>query len=159
MSTLLSSSTSASGPWALAAGAAGGVTYLLGQSLDIAVTGEQTNDLKLLGMMITRKKAWLPIGLLMHFSFAMFLGGVYSRTLDRWLPWPGWLKGIIFANIENTVLWFLLIGLVDRWHPAIKQGILPPYNRPVPFWQGVWRHVAFGTGLGVAYTLGRKVRS
>jgi hypothetical protein len=146
--------------WAVAAGLLGAAAYLVAQSVDLAVFRNGSNDLKLLGMAVTRRAPfWQLLGLAAHFSFGAFLALIYAKTVGRWLPFAPWLSGVVFAQVENAVLGVLLLPLVDRLHPAIRRGVLPPYLAPVPLAQQVLRHLAYGAVLGVVYgDVGRKLK-
>lgn len=137
------------------AGLAGSAAYLIEQAIDTSVTGEDTDDLKLVGMLVTRKSPyWLVIGANAHFFNGTALAIAYAYAM-RFIPGPPWLRGIIFAQIENFSLWHLCIRPLDRVHPAVKSGNLPTYDRTVPFWQGVARHVAYGVAVGIVYGRGK----
>ena len=137
------------------AGLAGSAAYLIEQAIDTSVTGDDTDDLKLLGMLITRKDPyWKVVGVISHFVNGALLAVAYAYAM-RFIPGPPWLRGVIFAQIENFSLWHLFIRPMDRFHPAVKSGDLPTYDRTVPFWQGVARHVAYGLVLGLAYGRGK----
>jgi hypothetical protein len=51
------------------------------------------------------------------------------------------------AQAENVTLWPLVL-LIDRSHVAVRHGELARMNRPIYFWQAVWRHLALGAVLG-----------
>ena len=76
----------------------------------------------------------------MHFFNGAALGMLYA-WVQQHLPGRGWLRGLLFAQTENLVLWPLII-LIDRVNPDIKNGSRPVYNRPLPFLQEVLRHAA-----------------
>ncbi|MCS7001617.1 MAG: hypothetical protein NZ518_02095 [Dehalococcoidia bacterium] len=136
------------------AGAAGSLAYLIEQAADIALFKDPTDDVKLLGMVVTRRTPWwLLIGLPTHYVNGALLGMLYATVVEPRLPGPGWLKGLILAQVENYALWQILIRVVDRVHPAVREGKLPTYDRPTPFVQGVLRHVAYGVALGGVYAL------
>jgi hypothetical protein len=135
---------------ALAGGAGGALAYLAAQTLDLALLGNGSNDLKLLGMAVTRRAPfWQLLGLAAHFSFGALLGVVYAATAARWLPGSSWQRGLLFAQLENALLGVLLLPLIDRFHPAIRAGLLPPYLRPLPLLQQIFRHAAYGATLGL----------
>ena len=71
------------------------------------------------------------------------------------MPGPAWLKGVIFANVENVILY--PITLFEDIHPAIRTGQVDRYFTWPAFWQSVPRHIAYGAVLGVLYErLGRE---
>jgi len=133
---------------ALLAGVAGAVAYLAAQEADRRVVNPRSNDLVLLGGMVTgNEAAWRPLGLAMHLLAGASFGLIFDRVAAPRLPGPYWLRGILFAQLENTTLWPLVL-LLDRSHIAVKRGKLAPMNQPVYFVQGVWRHIALGAVMG-----------
>ena len=133
---------------ALLAGVAGAVAYLVAQEADRRIANPKSDDLLLLGGMVTgNETVWRPLGLVMHLLAGAQFGLLFDRVAASYLPGPYWLRGILFAQIENTSLWPLVI-LIDRHHPAVKRGKLSPLNQPVYFVQGVWRHVVLGAVIG-----------
>ena len=136
------------------AGAAGAGAYLAEMAIDLPLLDCPTDDLLLLGGLVTRDpRIWPILGGAMHFANGVALAQVYATVQDR-LPGPPWARGILFTLIENTVFWGI-VPLFDRYHPAIREGKLPKMNRPVPFLQQVLRHIAYGAVLGVVYGRGR----
>lgn len=134
---------------AMAAGVAGAVAYLAAQEVDRRLVNRKTNDLLLLGGMVTGNEAvWRPLGLLMHLSAGATFGLVFDRVVAPRLPGPMWLRGVLMAQIENTTLWPLVL-LLDRSHVAVKRGHLAPMNTPSYFFQAVWRHAALGAVMGL----------
>ena len=137
------------------AGALGAAAYLAEMAADLALIDCPTNDLKLLGRPFTADpRFWPPLGAAIHFANGVALAQVYG-AVGRRLPGPTWARGTLFALIENTVFWGL-VPLLDRYHPAIRAGELPKMNRPIPFAQQVLRHVAYGAVLGAVYGEGRR---
>lgn len=132
------------------AGLFGALAYLMEMGFDIAITRKRTNDLRLLaGLVPGGERFWPVLGTVIHFFNGAALGVIYARVQQS-LPGRGWLRGLLFAQIENLVLWPLMI-LIDRVNPAIKSGSLPVYNRPLPFLQEVPRHAAYGAVLGAVF--------
>ena len=133
---------------ALLAGIGGGVAYLAAQELDRRIVNPRSNDLVLLGGLVTdRPAAWRPLGLALHLLAAAVFGLVFETVVAPRLPGPYWLRGVVMAQIENVTLWPLVL-LIDRFHVAVKRGDLASLSRPVYFGQAVWRHLALGAVLG-----------
>lgn len=131
----------------LAAGLAGGLAFLLEMALDIRVTGEPTNDLRMLaGLVPGGERHWRWLGAAIHFGNSIALATVFVRARHR-IPGPGWLQGLLFTQAENLVLWPLVMG-IDRVHPAIRAGRLSRFARPLPFAQEALRHAAYGLVMG-----------
>ena len=133
---------------ALLAGVAGGVAYLAAQEVDRRVVNPRSNDLDLLGGMVTSNEAvWKPLGLVMHLMAGATFGLVFQRVVAPRLWGPYWLRGVLMAQFENATLWPLVL-LLDRSHVAVQRGKLAPMNQPVYFLQAVWRHFALGAVMG-----------
>ena len=135
------------------AGVAGALAYLLAQEIDRRVANPRSDDLVLLGGMVTGRAAvWRPLGLVMHLLAGASFGLIFDRVVAPHLSGPSWLRGILMAQLENALLWPIVM-LMDRVHPAVRSGDLAPMNRPVYFGQAVWRHLALGAVMGAC--LGR----
>ena len=143
-------------PRAVAAGLAASAAYLATNALDMRLLRYQQSDLVLLGRLLPPlRPVWPLAGLVLHTGFGLALAIVYAALARERLPGPGWLRGILLATAENLLLW-PLVPLVDRHHPAVRAGLMPPLNRPRPFLQAVLRHLAFGAVLGLVYEHGRR---
>jgi hypothetical protein len=137
------------------AGATAALVYLGAMYADMAVTGSASDDLLLVGRPLSNdpRRARL-LGFLGHTTFGIIMGLIYGAFGRRRLAGPGWARGMQMMLVENTVLWPLTIP-GDRLHPGIRDGQIPPLNRPVPFAQQVFRHLVFGTVLGLLYGKGK----
>jgi hypothetical protein len=133
----------------IVSGLAGGAAFAAVMKLDIALSGEPVDDFRLLAAFGPLRGKWRIVGPAIHAANSASLGALFALTSDR-LRGPGWRRGLTFALIENTVLWPVIIVL-DRVHPAIRSGDLPPYNRLWPFIAENVRHAAFGIALGAVY--------
>lgn len=137
------------------AGAAGSGAYLAEMAIDLPLLDCPTDDLLLLGGLVTRDpRVWPLLGGAMHFANGIALAQLYAAVQHR-LPGPPWARGILFTLIENTLLW-AIVPLFDRYHPAMREGKLPLMNRPIPFLQQVLRHIAYGAVLGIVYGNGKR---
>ena len=142
-------------PRALVAGAAGGSAYLASMWLDNKLSSHKFNDIKLVGQIFTTKSPfWQIQGVVGHYSFAGVVTLLYASTLYQRLPGPGWLRGLIFLQIENSLL-YPLAPLMDPRHAGVKSGQLPPVWKWKSFRGQVVRHIAFGVAMGAIYK-GRK---
>ncbi len=140
---------------ATGAGLAASGAYLVEMAVDLPALGCPTNDLLLLGGMVTDDgRIWPLLGAVLHCTFGVGLAHGYA-AVQRRLPGPPWAKGLGFALAENTTL-SLLLPLFDRFHPAIRAGKLPQMVRPIPILQQVLRHIAYGIVLGAVYGRGRR---
>jgi hypothetical protein len=130
------------------AGIAGALAYLAAQEVDRRIADPRSNDLVLLGGLVTERRAiWLPLGLAMHLFAGATFGLIFDRFVADRLPGPYWLRGLLMAQAENVALWPIVL-LLDRSHTAVKTGDHAPMNRPVYFVQAVWRHAALGSVMG-----------
>ena len=136
------------------AGLAGGLAYLAAQEIDRRVANPCSNDLVLLGGLVTeRERIWRPLGLVLHLLAAATFGLIFDVVVAPRLPGPYWLRGVVMAQAENAGLWPLVL-LINRSHPAVKRGDLASLTQPTYFLQEAWRHLALGAVLGVV--LGRR---
>jgi hypothetical protein len=108
-------------------GLAAGAAFVAVLETDLRLTGRNVDDLMILGRPFTEDPTKArAVGMAIHVVNSLALASLYA-TLEGRLPGPGWVKGVIFANVENVILYW----------PA--------------FWQSVPRHIAFGVVLGVLY--------
>lgn len=138
-------------PRALFAGVAAGTAYLAAMWTDNKLSRHKFNDIKLVGQIFTTKSPfWQVQGLVGHYGFSGVMALVYASQVYKRLPGPGWLRGPIFLQIENSTL-YLLTPLMDRFHAGVKSGQVPPMWKWKSFWGQVVRHLAFGVTLGAVY--------
>lgn len=132
------------------AGVVGALAYLAEQELDRRIANPRSDDLVLLGGLVTSNAAlWRPLGFVMHLTAGAVFGVVFEAVVAPLLRGPYWLRGVVMGQVENAALWPLLL-IIDRAHPAVRRGTIAPLNRPVYFAQSVLRHVALGAVLGLA---------
>lgn len=137
---------------AVLAGLAGSAAYLAEQYLDLKIVKFPGDDLKMLGMVTTRRDpAWRVAGLATHVVNGTLLGVAYALLLRNRLPGRPVVRGLLLGQIENTALWPAVPLLIDRYHPAMREGVLPHFNTRPYFVQAVLRHVAYGAVLGWVY--------
>ena len=130
-----------------AAGAFAAVIYVGAMSADMALTGYYSSDVQLVeGLVRGKASHWPWIGLAGHLVNGAGLGVIYS-IVQRWLPGPAWLRGTLFSE-SFVLLVFPATSLVDRYHPLIRRGTLPPFARRTVFLQNLSRHLIFGVTLG-----------
>ena len=132
------------------AGVLGSCAYVLEMWLDLRLVRYRFNDLLLLGRPFgARRSVWSTAGAGVHLLNGGLMGCVFALVRGV-LPGPGWVRGILFAQIENLALWPLML-LVDRYHPARREGELAPGWSRRSYLVAFLRHLAFGAALGVAY--------
>lgn len=129
------------------AGVAASIAYAIEQEVDLHLVGHYTDDLTLVGRLFTSDDSRIrPLGFAGHLLNGAIVGAVYAFLADRRLPGPPLARGVIFALAENVVLYPL--ALLERHHPAIREGTLASYWSRKAFYQQTLRHAAFGVVLG-----------
>ena len=127
------------------AGAAGAAVWAAQSPLDKRVFGVDYDDVELLGKLVTRDPAWLPIGLAAHLGNGALFGALYANVAPS-LPGPRAARGPIAGLLEHLATWPATL-LLDRLHPAA--GDMPRlWGSGRAFAQSAWRHVLFGAVLG-----------
>ncbi|MDF3017226.1 MAG: hypothetical protein K0R44_2451, partial [Thermomicrobiales bacterium] len=128
-------------------GLAAGAAFVAVLEADLRLTGRNVDDLMILGRPFfagsTKARA---IGGAIHALNSLALAGLYAM-LERRIPGPAWLKGVVFANVENAILY--PVTRFEDIHPAIRTGQVDRYYNWPAFWQSVPRHIAFGAVLGM----------
>ncbi len=138
-------------------GLAAGAAFVAVLEFDIRLTGRNVDDLMILGRPFTKDPAKArALGGGIHAVNSLALASLYAM-LERQIPGPAWLKGVIFANVENMILY--PITLFEDIHPAIRTGQVDRYFSWPAFWQSVPRHIAFGAVLGGLYDRLRPVKA
>jgi hypothetical protein len=102
------------------------------------------SDVRLLGRMVTRRRAWPAVGTAIH----LVNGAAFGLLWDRFGK-GGWKGGVVAAQVENILLWAPGMAVVDRYHPDRRTGAFPPLlrNKRV-FGYEVVTHTVFGVVLG-----------
>jgi hypothetical protein len=130
-------------------GLAAGAAFLAVLEADLRLTGRNVDDLIVLGRPVVKDpRNARTAGVVIHAVNSLALACLYAATEPR-LPGPPWLKGIVFANVENLILYPMTV-FEDR-HPAIRDGQVDRYFNWPAFWQSVPRHVAYGAVVGSLY--------
>lgn len=133
------------------AGAAGSVAYAAEMWLDLRLVRYRFDDFTLLGRPLARDpRAWPALGAGIHLLNGAVMGLLFAM-IRRYLPGPGWLRGLLFAQLENLLLWPLM-PLVDRYHPARRDGVLAPAWSRMSLLVAVLRHAAYGITVGCLYS-------
>lgn len=134
------------------AGVAAAVAYLGAQEIDRRLAEPRSNDLVLLGGLVSeRPLVWRPLGLVLHLLAGGVFGVLFEAVVAPRVPGPYWLRGVTMAQLENLTLFPLLLP-IDRTHPAVASGDLAPTFTVTYFGQAVWRHLALGAVLGALLT-------
>src|SRR5215211_3852555 len=86
-------------------GLAAGAAFVVVLEADLRLTGRNVDDLMILGRPFvpdpTRARA---VGGAIHALNSLALACLYA-ILERRIPGPAWLKGVVFANLENVILY------------------------------------------------------
>lgn len=137
------------------AGLAAGAVYIATQEVDNRLTGQDNDDLKLLGRLLVKgpKHAKLA-GLPPHLINSTILGVAYAALAHDRLPGPPWLRGALFATVENTLLYPL--ALLEDLHPGIRNGEIDRYLTLKAYLQSVPRHITYGAVVGELYERTRR---
>jgi hypothetical protein len=140
---------------ALLAAAGAGTAYLGAMWLDSELSSHPFNDLKLVGQpFTTRSPQWIIQGLVAHYGMSAIMALAYASWAGRWLPGPGWFKGLLFLQLENTIL-YPGAAIIDPFHAGVRSGQLPSLLNWKTFKGQVVRHLAFGLALGLLYPTGK----
>src|SRR4051794_40063125 len=130
---------------ALAGAVAAGV-YAAQQPLDRRAFDYDYDDVRLLGGLIARGDAVVPVGLAMHVATGAALGALYANIAPR-LPLPSWARGPAAALAENAAT-FPLVFVAEQVHPD-RDEMPRVSDAPIrAFAQATWRHLVFGIVLG-----------
>lgn len=145
----------------LLAGAGGGIAgaaaYAAVLKIDLKVFGHQTDDLVLIGRLITGNDERIrPIGLGIHLINGAALGVLYSLVAEEHMPGSPVGKGLTFALLETFTLY--PIAILQQIHPGFREGRLESYLTPVAFAQQIVRHIAYGAALGPVTDMVLKIR-
>jgi hypothetical protein len=130
-------------------GLVAGAAFVAVLEVDVRLTGRNVDDLVILGRpFIADAKHARIIGGVIHALNSVALAALYAMVEPR-LPGPPWVRGVLFANIENSILY--PITMFEDHHPAVRDGLVDRYFNWPAFWQSVPRHIAYGAVLGALY--------
>jgi hypothetical protein len=136
---------------AVIAGLAAGTAYLASMWADNKLSSQRFNDLKLVGQVFnTKSPAWLIQGLLVHYGFSIAVALLYASWGVRHIPGPWWLRGVLFLQLENAIL-YPGSALIMPIHAGMKSGQVPSLLERKVIQGQLLRHVAFGLALGALY--------
>jgi hypothetical protein len=134
---------------ATVSGLVAGLAFLVVLEADLRLTGRNVDDLIILGRPAVRNpKHARRVGVAIHMANSVALAQVY-RLVEKRLPGSPWIKGTLFANVENAILY--PATYLEDLHPAVRDGQVDRYFTWPAFWQSVPRHVAYGVVLGSLY--------
>ena len=125
------------------AGSLAAAVWAAQQPLDKRVFGLDYDDAELLGGLVTRGPATLPVGLAIHVANGAVFGALYANVAPS-VPAPRWLRGPLAGLAEHLATW-PATAVVDRVH---RGGLPQLWGSGRAFAQSTWRHVLFGAVLG-----------
>lgn len=138
-------------PRALLASIVAGSAYLGAMWVDNRLSSHPFNDLKLTGQVwTTQSPTWEIVGVANHFCFSIAMSMLYAAWGYSHLPGPRWLRGVLFLQLENILL-YPLAGLLEQAHAGVKSGQVPTLFSRKSFAGQVVRHLAYGLALGGTY--------
>lgn len=131
------------------AGLAAGFAYAVTAEIDNRLSGQNLDDLKLLGRPLVggpkyAKLAGVPVHMINSISLA--IGFPFARTV---IPGPAVFQGITYALVENTVLY--PVAAFEHHHPGVRNGEIDRYFNLKAYLLSIPRHVAYGAILGLLY--------
>ena len=130
-------------------GLAAGAAFVAVLEADLRLTNRNVDDLMVLGRpFVEEPRQARAVGVAIHAVNSLALACLYAMV-ERRIPGPGWFKGVLFANVENVILY--PVTFFEETHPAIRTGQVDRYFNWPAFWQSVPRHIAYGAVLGVLY--------
>lgn len=130
-----------------AAGAVAAAVWAAAEPALQQLGGTSFGDVRLLGRVVTRGRAWPVAGTALHVANGALFGAAFARAGLR-----GVKAGVVAAQLENAALWPAM-AFVDRLHPDRRDGTWPPLARnPRIALQEVASHALFGAVLGALVT-------
>lgn len=133
----------------VASGLVAGAAFVAVLEVDLRLTGRKVDDLIILGRpFVAEPRHARAAGGVIHAVNSVGLAALYA-LIERKLPGRPWWKGVLFANVENAILY--PITKFEDHHPAVRDGQVDRYFNWPAFWQSVPRHVAYGAVVGVLY--------
>lgn len=137
------------------AGIAGGLAYVATMEIDNRLLHRDVDDLELLGRPFTDGPDGAKlIGTPIHLFNSVLLALTYAAVARDRLPGPACLKGVTFANIENTALY--PIAAFESLHPGIRNGEIERYFSLASYLQSIPRHISYGAVTAALYERLRK---
>ena len=138
----------------VASGLVAGAAFVAVLEADLRLTGRNVDDLIILGRpFVADPRHARAAGGAIHAVNSIGLAAVYA-FVEPHLPGPPWWRGVLYANVENMILY--PITRFEDHHPAVRDGQVDGYANWPAFWQSVPRHVAYGAVLGALYARLRK---
>jgi hypothetical protein len=126
-----------------AAGAIAAAAWAAGEPVLGRLVRTPYSDVRLLGRLVTRNRAWPMAGAALHLANGAAFGTAFELAGLR-----GVKAGITAAQAENLAFW-PAFAVLDRVHPDRRDGSWPPLlgNRRIALYE-VIVHALFGSILG-----------
>lgn len=126
-----------------AAGAIAAAAWAAGEPVLGRLVRTPYSDVRLLGLLVTRNRAWPMAGAALHLANGAAFGTAFELAGLR-----GVKAGITAAQAENLAFW-PAFAVLDRVHPDRRDGSWPPLlrNRRIALYE-VIVHALFGSILG-----------
>ena len=126
-----------------AAGAIAAAAWAAGEPVLGRLVSTPYSDVRLLGRLVTRNRAWPMAGAALHLANGAAFGTAFELAGLR-----GVKAGITAAQAENLAFW-PAFAVLDRVHPDRRDGSWPPLlgNRRIALYE-VIVHALFGSILG-----------
>src|SRR5436190_22521613 len=102
------------------AGAVAAAAWAAGEPVLKRMFGTSYSDVRLLGRVATRGRAWPVAGLAIHLANGAAFGAAFEKA-----GFGGVRAGLAAAQAENLLLWPAM-AVVDRIHPDRRAGTWPP---------------------------------
>ncbi len=135
---------------AMIAGAVAGGAYLALTAAEERLLPARLDDRVLLGgQVVPTEEGARAIGTVMHLGGSVVFGVAYAKIAADRFPGPTWLRGTLFFNAENTLLYPMTA--VPGAFKAIADGRLDPYWTWPAYLQSIPRHVLYGVVVGKVY--------
>jgi hypothetical protein len=126
------------------------VAYLVEQALDRRAIPNDYDDLVLWGGFLARDPLRQRlIGSVVHVTLGTALAAAYEAALPLLPSWPGPLKGLLFVQAENAIL-YPGVPVINAVHPSVRLAEMPSLLTWRYFVVELMRHAAFGLTLGWA---------
>jgi hypothetical protein len=126
-----------------AAGAIAAAAWAAGEPVLGRLLHTPYSDVRLLGRLVTRNRAWPMAGAALHLVNGAAFGTAFELAGLR-----GVKAGVTAAEAENLAFW-PAFAVLDRVHPDRRDGSWPPLlrNRRIALYE-VTVHALFGSILG-----------
>lgn len=132
------------------AGVVAAMAMAVAMGIDMALTRQPTNEFRLLGGLVPGlRRLWPVTGPLIHLGNGASLGAFFG-WVQAGLPGSPWARGLLVAELENVLLWPVLLVLAHV-QPKSQRATIQRFNSPGAFVAEVFRHAVYGIVLGLVF--------